>query len=686
MSKSAEQKAFDVTLNEEKRTNFSHWISNQILNAESTRPIPVRDVQYWWTLYEQGLTRKQTSPWQDAADLTSYLGSEKVDALKARVMRTAFVDPFYTVEGWGQSASKAPFVEDFHQWALESEGLQAFMGRAVHQSLIEPRGVLEVFEDTTERVVRKNIRAQVVSTPDAPFALDGQSMEPVLAKDENGNYIEVFDDLTPSAEVTIDELQRVRKGPGYRVISYENFLVLPAHAREKADIWGYAKRFTRRMDQLEEAAKAGIYDKTAVEELHKGPDVTHDMTVSGEARPVADQDGPTAEKELWEVQFLHNLDGKGLRWYVCTVHVPTRTVLRLKHDAINMGRFILFVPYPRTDRAHEGYSFVGHKLITTIEEHTAWRNMIADRAANVIAAPIKRSVTALWDPDLQPMGPKAVIDVRDMNEIQAMDMPDLTGPAIQREQEIVAASERIAGMNDAVIGGSQTQGDSTLGEFDARLTEVFIRMDEVIKNIQEPLEDLGQIRHAIWVRTLKDCEKYNAAGLPAPGGLFDRAPKTLAQSQAVPGQFEGLDERGGDPTKEQTPQGVTSMMLEGTFRFKPRGSTDTADKARQRGDYMQGLQSLAILFKTWPALAMTIGMNPQAAKSAVEQWLRLFNIPDKQAWLGNIEQMMAPQGQPGMGMPQPGMGQPPMGGLPPQIQQMLGAAGPLEGPQPPQGA
>jgi len=677
MAKSPEQKAWDVKLSDEKRDEFTQWLCREIENAKTARAVHPQDVQYWWTLYEQGRTREQTSPWQDAADLTSYLGTEKVDALRARILRTIFVDPIWTVEGWGESAAKAPFVEDFHQWAAESEGLQAFLARTIHASLIEPRGVLEVFEDTTERVTRRTINAKVVTNPmDGSWVMDGKDMQPLLEKDEQGNYIEVEASMDPmipsppSAQTVIDQVERVRKGPGYRVLSYDNFLVLPGHARDKADIWGYAKYFTKRYDQLLEAAKAGVYDKKAVEEIHDTSDVTSQLSPSGENIPVAPQESRPhgkAEKELWEAQILTNLDGKGLRWYVVTVHLRNRTLLRLKYDDINKGRYILLVPFPRTDRAHEGYSLIGNKLITTVEEHTAWRNMGADRAQLELSAPVKRLTTALWDPDLQPMGPRAVIDVRDMKEVEAMQFPQMTDVGLKREQEAVNASERLVGINDVALGQS-SQNSQTLGELEIRTEQSFVRMDEVMKHLQEPLEELGQIRNAIWQRAIEESAKY--------GGTY--APAHV---------FEGLDERGGDPCKDGK---IDPTMLEGTFRFKPHGSTDTANKAKQRGDYIQGLQALAVLFQTWPLLAQTVGQNAQAAKSAVEHWLRLFNIPDKQAWLGNIEQMMQPQ-IPGMPM-MPGMppmpGAPPNGGppglppgLPPQMAAMMG--GP---PPPPQGA
>ena len=663
-AKDPKQQAWAVKLSAEKRENFSHWLCRQITDAITARSVTPGENEYWWTLYEQGRTRNSASmPWQDAADLTSYIITEKVDALRSRVMRTVFVDPVYTVEGWGESAGKAPFVEDFHQWALESEGLQSFLTRVIQASLIETRGVLEVYEDTTIRTVRKNIKAQIALTPDGRHMLD-EKFQPVLAKDPDGNFIEVEDDqqgMIGSAEVTIDSPERIRKGPGYRVLPYRDFLVLPSHAREKSDIWGYAKRFNKRWDLLKEDADRGMYDKAAVESLHDNNEITSERTLAGNPEPVATQDGDQAEKELYEVQLLTNL-GKGLRWYVATIHLPTFTLLRLVHEDQSVHRYIIFVPFPRTDKCHEGYSFAGHKLITIAEEHTAWRNMLADRASMEISAPIKRLVGALWDPDLQPFGPKAVIDVRDMKELEPMQLPPAMQGAISREQEIVQASERVAGINDVALG-QVPENSRTLGEVNLVAEQSFVRMDEVIKNIQEALEDLGQVRHAIWVNCVKE---YGGAGMPMPASL-----------QTVP----GLDDRGGEVDTST----ITPDLLEGTFRFKPRGSTENADITKQRHDYIQFLQTLPILMQTWPMMAQQLGMNAQAAKSALEQALRLFRMPDKQAWLAappplpvdpmtGMPLQMPPGMMPGMGMPAPGMGAPP-----------APMGGPPQPPQPPQG-
>jgi hypothetical protein len=671
VAKTDAQKAWSVTLSADKKQTFAHWLCRQINDAVSARSVTPGENEYWWQLYEQGRTRdSKAMPWQDAADLTSYIGTEKVDALRSRIMRTVFVDPVYTVEGWGESAKKAPFVEDFHQWALESEGLQAFLTRVIQASLIETRGVLEVYEDTTVRKVRKPIKALLApSTVGAPFQLD-QDFQPVLAKDQDGNFIEVTDadGDAPSAEVIVDVEERVRKGPGYRVLPYRDFLVLPSHAKEKTDIWGYAKRFTKRWDLLLEDAERGVYDKAAVKSLHDNNEVTSEMTLSGNPEPVAQQDGDQAEKELWEVQILTNIDGKGLRWYVATIHLPTYTLLRLVHEDKSVHRYIIFVPFPRTDKCHEGYSFLGHKLITVVEEHTAWRNMLADRASMEISAPVKRLAGALWDPDLQPFGPKAVIDVRDMKELDVMQLPPAMQGAISREQEIVQASERVAGINDVALG-QVPQNSRTLGEVNLVAEQSFVRMDEVIKNLQESLEDLGQVRHAIWQKCVEEYQS-TGTGMPMPMGL-----------QGIP----GLDDRGGNVDTST----ITPELLQGTFRFKPRGSTENADITKQRHDFIQFMQALPMMLQMWPALAQQLSGNVEAARSALEQMLRLFRMPDKQVWLKPPDPMQMPpmgMGMPGMGGA-PGMppGAPP--GLPPQIAQMMGGGQPPQAPPaPPQGA
>ena len=644
---------WDIKLSLDKRDTLAQWLSQELDHALESRSASDAEVSYWHTLYEQGRTRgAQNSPWADAADLTSAIGTEKVDALRARIVKTVFVDPVFTVEGWGDSAPKAPFVEEFHQWQLESEGFQSAFTRAAHLSLIEPRGVLEVYEDVGRRPVRKQITAALQLAPDGT-ALVGEDMQPMFQQNEDGSYIEAQSDPNmppvPSGDVIIDDYELVARGPRHRVIAYRDFLQMPGHAREQSEVWGYAKRFWRRVDQLHERVKAGAYDKDAVEmlgdsdERNSAYDSAGATTLAGEALSVPSQEAGLAEKELWEVLFLYELDKTGYRWFVATLHKETQTLLRLQYDDIGRPRYFSLVPFPKPNST-EGYSFIGHKLITTIEENTAWRNMLADVAGRQLQAPILRQQNALWDPDDQPIGPRSVIDVRDMNEIRGMEFPDYTAPARERIIDTERQAEKLGGMTD-IASGSKPSEDRTLGE--TRLVTAFseVRIEEVIRNIQETLEEVAQVRHLMWKRALAEMPD----GVEAPARVL-----------------QGLETRGVDVANYLPNKKFAASILDGAFKFKPRGSVEATDKHQQRMDFAEMLKALTALSGASPLVGMLM-QTPGVGKALLEQIVRLYNIPDKQAFLG-AETMGAAMQQMQMmamgGMP-PGGGPPGMGGGPP---------------------
>lgn len=603
---------FEVTISPAAKTELALDLQRALDEALAARYPLEGDIEYWHMLYEQGRTRQgRNAPWADAADLTSYLGTMYVDVLRANIVQTVMVEPVFTVEGYGDAAAKAPFVEEFHQWQLESEGFQQAFSRAAHLSLIEPCGVMEVYEDTIKRPVRKVITAALELAPDGT-ALLGADLKPMFQRSPDGTYVEVADDLTPSARMEIDSTETVCRGPRIRTIPYRDFLRLPGHATDRAEVWGYAKRFYRRLDQLQERAKAGVYDREALEAIGTDDERPSDTTLAGEAIPMAAKDGThRVEKELWELLILRDLDGKGLRWYVVTMHKDRQTILRLQYDDIGRPRYFSLVPFPRP-HSLEGYSYLGHKLITVIEEHTAWRNMLADRAAMQLQAPIKRLEGSLWDPDSEPIGPKSVLTLRDMREVEAMQFPDQTGPAIERIRDAERAGERLAGINDAAAGVT-SEDQRTLGEVQLITQQSMGRISEVVKNIQETLEEIAQVRHIMWKRALAD---MSHEGMMLP-----------------PSVLQGLEMRGADVTNYLPDGRMTALMLEGAFRFKPRGSVENADKNRQRYDFNQWLMAMSNMARVNPMVALIL-QTPQAAKAMIEQGVRLYNVQDKQAFLG----------------------------------------------------
>jgi hypothetical protein len=120
----------------------------------------------------------------------------------------------------------------------------------------------------------------------------------------------------------------------------------------------------------------------------------------------------------------------------------------------------------------------------------------------------------------------------------------------------------------------------------------------------------------------------------------------------------GLEARAVPIATLEKGQKFTADMLQGNFKFKPRGSVETADVNKQRQDFVQFLQVLPQLLGAWPAMAMGIQGNIRAARAMLAQALRLFRVADKQAFLGSEAQqaMQAAMMQP------PPMAGPPSGG------------------------
>src|SRR5689334_6268622 len=95
------------------------WLATELDQAISMRGGAAEEIRYAWDYYEQNRMRGRNAPWPDAADLPSPIAPEYTDAVHARLMQTIFVEPVWTVEGYGDSAKRARLVEEFHQRAQE---------------------------------------------------------------------------------------------------------------------------------------------------------------------------------------------------------------------------------------------------------------------------------------------------------------------------------------------------------------------------------------------------------------------------------------------------------------------------------------------------------------------------------------------------------------------------------------
>lgn len=666
------EEAFDVDLSPEERDQLADELCVEIDDALNARASMIADggvIDYLDWFYEQGRSAPQDRPFPGAADLTSYFITENVDTMHSQLMRAVFgVKPFCFVEGWGQSVSKAPFVEAFLDWQVRKSTLRSELDKTLLGALIEDAYILEVRERIETRRVVETLDVALDTGPDGG-AIFGPDGKPKMRMDEQGEPVPAGEGES-AATVRRSYIKTKRLGPGYEAISMKDFVFLPGHARNQEHVWGYAYRFWDRMPTIQEKADDGIYDDEAVKKLGENSD--RDLEQS--PRPVdviASQRGPSVEKELFQVSLKRDLDEDGREeWYVATVHRKQRVLLRLKLDTFVMKvgrpRCVPFVLFPRRNSVY-GYSYAADKLLTLAEEHTALRNMKADRGALATNAPFKLRQGALWNPDTQPFGVGRTIPVRDMAEVEPMLIPDVPNSIVEQERALIQAKERVGMLADSAVGVLSDE-KRTLGENRLAAGGSSTRVGAIIGRLHESLAAVMALTHAIWVETLE----ADPRGIEAPGQVSDAL------------QQRGMALKDGRFTADQ---------LKGDFGFEPYGSVDNADPDRQRELFNNSTMALGNIAQIFPGLIQVL-QSPEAAKAILEEWLRTNQIRDRQPFMGAFmappaPPQIGPGGMPGQEQPPPGMpGQaPPQGipqGIPPELMALL-QQGQQGGGQPPGG-
>lgn len=627
---------FDIRLTEAQQRDLSQRLVDEIRTAKQARTTVIADgglIDFAYSIYEQqsqkGISRDTVR--YGGADLTSPIGTENVDGLAARMAKTTFVEPVWIVEGVGKSAKNAPVVEEYMQWRQESMRLQKTAKKVGVAALVETGSIFEVCEDTEPFIRRETVKAAIAKAEDGTAILDAKTGKPMPAREEDGTPIPCEQEDEGYVEVHREWQDYRRRGAYVRRRSMKDFLFLPSHAEDEREVWGHATRFWLPLSEIKRREKNGEYTNVPLlggdtQERQQGPEQDRSGT-SVEHTPGYDN----AEKELWKLQLWADLDGKGLTMYVAVVSEIHACILSLKYDWLARFRTIYANPYPCSYSVY-GYSLILTKLLTTIEEHTAWRNMNADRGTLKSNAPMKRLHGAQWDPTIQPFGAGEVIDVGAMDEVMPFDFDDITAQAMQKEQQCVTDAQRIIGMNDVAIGQLSAER-RTLGENEMASQQSFVRTDDPIGNFQEALEELAEVIHAIEVQTLKEMEH----GREAPAAV------TEAISTRTGQDFEGT---------------FTYQMIDGHFRFKPRGSTDGADPNRRRASMVNGLGLLANWAKLIPGVMQRL-QQPEMADALMQWWADEFKPRDR----GPFVKALPPPAPPEMpGMPP---GAPPQGALPP---------------------
>lgn len=656
---------FDVELTPEKRKAFEDFFFDELeagLSARSELMDEYGLIDLWNALYAQA-SRNRKGPWPGAADLGSYIPPEKVDAMRAKIVKiVGKAEPLCVVEGRGATAENAPVVEEFHEWAQQrEEKLFVPLVKWAHQALVERVGILETYERIEHEVTVEDREVLVEVDPNnldpqsglPAVVLDPESKQPMPIKGQDGGFIDAREG-EPSAKTRVRNSRWVHKGPGHRVISGKHFGWLPAHACESAEVWCWFKRFYRTGVQLQRAVEEGMYDKAAVEALGKTHDRQQGATEDAQNISVQHSGHPdTAEHELFECQVYYDFEGVGPQWWILTVNRFDRLILRIKYDQLNLRRYTLGVlflnPY-----AVDGYSLVGDKLYSVSEEHAALRNMRLDRTALKNNAPILKVIGTNWNPQRQPWSPRQVITVNNKGDIDQARVDDVPESVVLGERQALQAGERLSGAADIVSSGVQPdKGSVTATEIASSAGYSSARLEEQVALTQESVEHLYELRHRIWLRALE----FNG-GIEPDADVVER-----------------LRDRG-----QELPDGkITAQLLRGPWRFKPRGSVESADPILIQRRFAQRYADLFMLIKAFPLLQQWALASPELAEAALQDWADVHKPRNRSAFNRPLarQQALLPAAGPFGALPGAQPGRPPL--LPPAAPAIAAAAAMPEG-------
>lgn len=649
-SRGRNSEAYDVDLTPAQLDQLGDELSTELDDALSARSSIIDEggiIDYLDWYYEQGRSAPQDRPFPGAADLQSYFITENVDTMQAQLARAVMgVKPFCFVEGTGDSVQKAPFVEAFIDWKIPKTTLPEELDRALQGALIEDCYILEVRERIETRRMVEKMDVAIEQAPEGG-AIFGTDLKPKMRMDAQGEPVAALaGEPAVSVERTYTKTRHL--GPGYEAISMKDFIFLPGHARNQEQVWGYAYRFWDRIPTITERGEDGIYDAEAIKKLGDNTDRDSEQAPKT-VDTIASQQGPSVEKELFQVSLKRDLDGDGREeWYLATISRRHRVLLRLKLDKfvmkVGLPRCVPIVLFPRRNSVY-GYSYAADKLLTLAEEHTSLRNMKADRGALATQKPFKVRQGALWNADTHPFGIGRTIPVRSMDEVEELEISDVPNGIVEQEHSLIQAKERVGMLSDSAVGVLANE-KRTLGENKMAATGSSTRVGVVVGRLHRALRHILVLTHAMFVEQLESDQK----GMAAPQSIID-----------------GLEGRG-----LTLPDGrFTAEQLKGDFNFEPYGSVEGADPNRRRELFNYSTQALGGIMGMFPVLA-SVAQSPDAAKAILEEWLRVNEVRDRQPFLNALAQAQAAMEQQAQMVAQQPPGPPQQGGqLPPELQQLL---------------
>lgn len=487
------------------------------------------------------------------------------------------------------------------------------------------------------------------------------------------------------------ENQLQHSGVAFKVVPWEDGIVLPATCRDPKEAYGIGERLMIRGAELEMGVKNGKYFADAVEKImerhasQQPMDRSERLAVQG----ISPDAGPTTfhgngfidpkykEFLCYELCWQMDADGDGqMEWVIVTLEWETGTILRLQYMPYQHGRpyYILFRYHTRA-RELFGMS-VAEKLASLQDAATAIMNQIIDHADLMLnfQGNFFYDGTSGFDPDKNQVLLGRPIRVDNVDGIKVIELPQLSPEHYNVYQLIKDQADLITASSNPSLGKA-TDTTKTLGEVQIVAASSNMIFEEVASGVARSWADAWDQARWLSGQFGENAEvKYRISAAPGhqimAEGQQQPVPAAQVQGQMVP-----------------APGGVAfgaipAEILLSDVDLVPAG-------LRQLADMQSRIQQATIVQNVLLVHPLT-AQNLPALKIGLDYFLQQTMYGPRERIMAEVEQWMQAQmlaAQLGMGISAAGgaLGGGPEPGQDPGQQGPKGNPGaPPDGPQPPQ--
>lgn len=375
---------YDVPLSQDDRTKLGSTLLREIRKYYQDVRLRLDNCERWREDYELARANGD-GPWKNSAairaPLTHTACMNHTTRLNEQIIHST--PPMVCEAKTEEAIDAAPQIEEALTAQLEEAEWQD-VAAEIHNELPQVGNCFlrVTFEQEFQRVPRHQVDfdhemyVQLMQAGISP----NQAMEQAVKKDRQGRakmFLEWVNILHSS-------------GVRFKVVKFEDALILPASVRDPQDAYGIGERLYLRGDELAQGAKRGQYIQEEVGEILKMPTDAQplDRQIHMDFQGITPEAGFTgsleAEDPLYSRHLCYELcwqwdaNGDGeLEWVVVTIHESGR-VVRCQYLPYHHG-YPFYVMFRYFRRARELFGMgISEKLACVQDAATAILNQIID--------------------------------------------------------------------------------------------------------------------------------------------------------------------------------------------------------------------------------------------------------------------------------------------------------------------